>query len=153
MNHQLINPLSVTLFGEEEAKKMGSRGLHDIFDTFDLIFSKERPLLPSIKRDESGTILEMDEEAVRNWQKYDIKNLIKNNPQAFKDVKLWITCHEKDEFGLAKELMRIHETLLNQKIEHKFEVNKDSRADIAPHTLGVGYQVLPAIKFCLQNFT
>ncbi len=151
LDHQMISPLNVALVGEEEAKVMGAQSLHDIFDTLDLIVSKERPLLPSIKRDESENVLSMDEVAARNWKKHDIKNLIKEHPNAFKDVKLMMICHKKDEFGLAKETTDIHEVLLEKGIDHEFKIVVDARANIAPHMLGIGYQILPAINFCLNN--
>lgn len=149
---EMITPLIALMYGEEKAKEMGAQGLHDIHNTCDLIFSKENPLLPSIRKDANGKIIRINEKAVKNWIKYDIKTIIKENPDALKSVNLLINCHKKDQYGLAMECRKIHKTLLECEIKHDFKIYVDARANVDPHTLGIGYKTLPALEFCNIHF-
>ncbi len=152
LNHKMVTPINEVLYGKEEAVELGKTALVDITDTFDLITSKDNPIIPSIKRDDEGNIIHLDEKASRNWQKYDIDSIIKKNPESFKNVRLLLNCHRKDEYGFANETKKLHETLENLGIEHEFEIYKDYRAKLAPHMLGIAYKILPAIQFCIQCF-
>lgn len=152
LNHKMVTPINEILYGKEEAINLGKDAIGDICDTFDLITSKDNPIIPSFKCDNEGNIVELNEEASKNWQKYDIDNVIKENPESFKKVSLLLNCHRKDEYGFAHETKKLHETLESLGIEHQFEIYKDYRAKLAPHMLGIAYKILPAIKFCNQFF-
>jgi len=129
---------------------MGDLSMDDILDTCDLIFSNDNRLLPSIERDESGNITDLNEKANANWKKFDINNIIRDHPDAFKKVHLLLNCEKNDEFGIANGTKKIHETLIELEINHHFELYSDPKAALTPHVLGIGYHELPAIRFCLQ---
>ncbi|MHA1725286.1 MAG: alpha/beta hydrolase-fold protein [Promethearchaeota archaeon] len=144
-------PLFELLFGKKIAKNLGVKMWEDILDTCDLIFSKENRLIPSIKRDENGRIIDLNEQALSNWVRHDINNIIKNNSDALRNVHLLIKCERRDEFGSAIAIKEIHETLNQLDIPHQFEIYEDHEAELSPHILGIAYQIIPAIHFCLQH--
>jgi S-formylglutathione hydrolase FrmB len=154
LDWQLITPLNKILFGEKVSKEMGKKTWADILDTCDLIFSKDKPLLPSIKRDEKGEIISLNQDSVDNWMRYDINNLIKECPEALKQINLLLNCAQNDEMGSAIATQRIHETLIEFDIHHQYEFyDNDPKLSLSPHVLGIAYHIIPAIKFCLQYIT
>ncbi|MBD3338667.1 MAG: hypothetical protein GF353_06150 [Candidatus Lokiarchaeota archaeon] len=156
LDHKMVTPINKILYGKEEAVELGRAAIKDITDTFDIITSKNNSIFSSIKRDEKGNIVQLNEDSVKNWQKYDLVNVIKTcskkNPDAFKDVNLLINCHRKDEYGFADETRRIHQTLNDLGIDHLFEIYKDYRTKLAPHMLGIAYKMIPAIEYSVQCF-
>jgi pimeloyl-ACP methyl ester carboxylesterase len=152
VNWKLRVPIYKEIFGIKMCEQLGDMSMEDILDSYDLIASKDNPLLPSIKRDESGNIIKYNTEALRNWQKYDLNNIIRENPKALKQVHLLLNCERTDEFGLADGTMKIHETLLEFGIDHQFELYSDPTVVLTPHILGIGYKILPGIRFCLEYF-
>jgi pimeloyl-ACP methyl ester carboxylesterase len=150
LDWKLVVPLMKELFGETISKKRGAKTWTDILDTCDLIFSKDNLLLPSIKRDEDGNIISLNEDALKNWMKYNINNLIKVNPDALKHIKLLINCAQGDEMGSAISTKGIHETLNKFEIPHQFELYDDPKISLSPHILGIAYHIVPAMRFCLQ---
>jgi S-formylglutathione hydrolase FrmB len=154
LNWNLVVPLNKLLFGDKISKKMGKKTWADILDTCDLIFSKDKPLLPSIKRDENGEIISLNQDSLDNWIKHDINNLIKENPNALKKINLLLNCARKDEMGSAIATQGIHETLNKFDIPHQYELyNNDPKLSLSPHVLGIAYHIVPAIEFCLQYIT
>ena len=156
LNHKMLTPINEVLYGKEEAIELGRAAIEDITDTFDMITSKNNPIISSIKQDEKGNIIHLNEVAVKNWQYYDLVNIIKQNvlknSEAFKKVNLMLNCHRKDEYGFADQTKKLHNTLIEVGIDHQFEIYKDYRAKLAPHMLGIAYKILPAIKFSIQFF-
>lgn len=150
LDWQVIFPLNVELFGEEFAKKMGKKARDDILDTCDLVFSNDKPLIPSIKRDENGKVVTLNQGSLNNWMRYNVNTLIKKHPEALKSINLLINCAQDDEMGAAIGTKEIHETLNELDIPHQFELYDDPAAVLSPHILGIAYHVLPAIRFCLQ---
>jgi enterochelin esterase-like enzyme len=150
LDWELIFPLNKLLFGEKIAKRMGQKTWGDILDTCDLIFSKENPLLSSIKRDESGKVIDMDPDSFNNWMSYDLNTLIKKRPEALKQVHLMINSARNDEMGSAVATKQIHETLNELKIPHRYNLYDDPKISLSPHILGIAYHMIPAIKFCLE---
>jgi len=57
LHHQLRIPIYQALFGPDTAAKLGDTIWRDILDTIDLIWSKDRPLLPTIQRDTNGKVI------------------------------------------------------------------------------------------------
>ena len=149
LTHKVISPLNELMFGNEEAINAGKTAVADICDTFDLITSKDNPIT---KFDNNGNIGEINEEGLKNWEKFDLNNVMKENPDSFKKINLLFNCHINDQFGFADESKKLHETLINLGIDHQFEIYDDPRATLEPHTLGTGYHILPALKFCNQFF-
>jgi len=141
------------ILGKKFSNKIGDSTWDDILDTYDIIFSKDNPLIPSIKRDESGNILNYNEVAKNNWEKYDLNNIIRENSEALKEVHLLLNCESTDEFGLAEVAKKIHDTLIELKIDHQFDLYSDPKAALTPHILGIGYNILPSIRFCVQYFS
>jgi len=156
LNHKMLTPINEAIYGKGEAIKLGNAAIGDITDSFDLITSKDNLIIPSIKRDNNGNILSLNEQAAENWLKYDLNYVIKqkfnDNPDAFTSMKLLFNCHRKDEYGFADETRKLHNTLVELGIDHHFEIYKDYRAKLAPHMLGIAYKILPAIKFSIQFF-
>ncbi len=129
---------------------MGEKTWADILDTCDLIYSKNNPLLPSIKRDDNGNVVSLNQLSLGNWMRHNLNNLIKEHPEALKSANLLINCHINDEMGSAIAAKGIHETLTKFEISHQYELYNDPKAFLSPHILGIGYHITPAIKFCLQ---
>jgi S-formylglutathione hydrolase FrmB len=156
LNHRMVTPINEAIYGKDEAIKLGKAAIGDITDSFDLITSKDHLIIPSIKRDNNGNIINLNEQAAENWLKYDLNYVIKqkfnDNSNEFSSVKLLLNCHRKDEYGFADETRKLHNTLVELGIDHHFEIYKDYRAKLAPHMLGIAYKILPAIKFSIQFF-
>jgi len=122
-------PLIERIFGEKLSIKIGDSTMDDILDTIDLI-------MPGDSR-----------------EKHDINKLIRENPEAFRNVHLSLSCDFEDEFKLADGVARIHETLNELKIPHEYDLSRDPKVALTPHGLGIGYRVISGIKFCLKYFT
>ena len=152
-NWKLRIPIYEEIFGSKMSEEIGDSAWRDIIDTIDLIFSNDNRLLPSIKQDENGNVIEFNEEILSKWEKYDINYIIREKPDAFKQVHLLLNCAINDEFGLAEGVKKIHETLLEYGIEHQFDLYSDPEVVLTPHILGIGYRILPAIRFCIEKFT
>ena len=153
INWKLRIPIYEEIFGAKMSAEMGDLAWSDILDTIDLIFSNDNRLLPTIKQDENGNIVEVNEEILSKWEKHDINNMIKENPEAFKQVHLLLNCAVDDEFGLTEGVKKIHETLLEHGIDHQFDIYPDPKVALTPHILGIRYHILPGIRFCVQYFS
>ncbi|MFW9772215.1 MAG: alpha/beta hydrolase [Candidatus Heimdallarchaeota archaeon] len=150
LDWELRIPVYTELFGEKMSAQTGDFAWKDIMDTYDLIFSNDNKLIPSIKRDENGDIIDYNKKAIENWQQHNLINLLEKYPDSLKKVHLQLNCERTDEFGLADAAIQLHEKLLELKIEHDYELYADPKAALTPHILGIGYHILPGIKFCLQ---
>lgn len=149
---RFVVPFNRILFGEAKAEAMGRKELGDILDTCDLVFSKNRPLLPTIRRDESGRAAGMDDQARENWSRSGLGYLLDRHPRAFRDLRLQLNCARSDEFGFAGPCSRFHVQLQNRGIEHSFEIYSEPKAErISPHILGIARHILPGLRFCLQG--
>ena len=149
LTHEMISPLNELMLGKEEAINSGKTAVADICDTFDLITSKDNPIT---KFDNNGDVGDINDEGLRKWEKFDLNNIMKEYPESFKKVNLLFNCHIDDQYGFAEEAKKLHETLVNLGIDHQFEIYDDPRAKLEPHTLGTGYHILPALKYCNQFF-
>jgi pimeloyl-ACP methyl ester carboxylesterase len=146
-----VVPFNRILFGEAKAEAMGRKELGDILDTCDLVFSKDRPLLATIKRDGEGRAVQMDEQARENWARSDLGYLLDRHPDAFTGVRLQFNCAETDEFGFAGPCRRFHAQLEQKGVEHSFQIYSAPTAErISPHILGIAWHILPALDFCLH---
>ncbi len=150
LNWKLRIPLYEKMFGKKFNDKVGDSAWGDIINTFDIISSKDNPLLPSIKRDENGIMTDYDNEAFNNWEKYNLNNVIKENPEAFKELHLQLNCEKTDEFGLTQVSEEIHAILSELGVDHEFEIYSDKKTVMSPHIFGIGYHILPGIRFCLK---
>lgn len=153
LNWKLRVPIYEEIFGAKMSAEIGDSAWRDIIDTIDLVFSNDNRLLPTIKRDESGNVIGYNEEILNKWEKYDINYLISKKLNAFKEVHLLLNCAENDEFGLDEGVKKIHETLLEYGIAHEFDLYSDPEIALTPHILGIGYHILPGIRFCVQYFS
>jgi len=149
---RFVVPFNRILFGDAKAEEMGRKELGDIMDTCDLVFSKNRPLLPTIRRDEGGRSVRMDDQARENWARSGLGYLLGRHPRAFQDVRLLLNCARSDEFGFAEPCSRFHVQLQDKGIEHDFEIYSEPKAErISPHILGIAWHILPGLRFCLQG--
>ncbi len=152
LNWKLRVPIIEQIFGSKLDAKLGDSTMEDILDTCDLIFSNDNRLIPSLKKNENGEIIQMDQKARENWIKYDLNHVIQENPDSLKNVHLLLNCEQNDEFGLTGSTKKIHETLSGLGTSHEFEIYSDPKAALTPHGLGIGYHILPSIQFCLRHF-
>jgi S-formylglutathione hydrolase FrmB len=150
LNWKLKIPIYTEIFGNKLSEQIGEFAWNDIMDTYDLLFSNTTRLLPSIRRNEQGDIIEYNKESYQNWQKFDLISIINENPELLMNLHLQLNCDINDEFGLAKVAEEIHLRLLTFDISHEYELYSDPKASLTPHALGIGYRILPGIIFCLK---
>ncbi len=149
---QLVVPFNRIIFSDAKAKQIGRLELEDILDTCDLVYSNDRRLLPTLKRDEKGRVVEMDSSARENWARPGLPSLVESHPEAFQGVRLLFNCEESDEFGFAEPCRRFHALLQRRGNEHVFAIYSDPEAArISPHSLGIAWHILPGLRFCLMN--
>ncbi|MEE9306236.1 MAG: alpha/beta hydrolase-fold protein [Spirochaetia bacterium] len=148
----LVAPFNRILFNNAKAEEMGRLELEDILDTCDLVYSDDRRLVPTLKRNKKGRVVEMDSSARNNWARSDLGPLAESHPEAFQGVRLLLNCEESDEFGFAGPCRRFHALLQRQGIDHAFEIYSDPEAArISPHSLGIAWHILSGLRFCLRN--
>jgi len=148
----LYVPLQRWILGKAGAREAGRADLADILDTCDMVFSPDRPLLPTIARDESGRTVSMDAVARANWAAADAGRLVEDHPEALRDVAVRVTCEERDEFGFAGPDRRFSDVLDRLGIEHEFVLFRDRvAARVSAHAVGIAMQVSDALKFCLEH--
>jgi S-formylglutathione hydrolase FrmB len=149
---QLVVPVFRRLLGRRRAERLGRLEVEDIADTCDLVFSRDRPLVPTVRRDSEGKVLELDMTAAANWDRADLCRIVAKHAEALKGVRVQINCEQSDEYGFAATLRCFHRTLGRLGIAHEFEVYSDpALARYSPHALGIACHVLPAFRFCLQG--
>jgi S-formylglutathione hydrolase FrmB len=148
---KLYIPVVEKLLGREFAEESGSANWADILDTVDLVYAADRPLLPTVRRNAAGKVVSWDEEAAARWEKFNISSRIRQTPKPYGAMPLFISCHKDDEFGLAPEARSIHDALTASGVRHYYDLYADSAAALTPHMLGIAYQILPAIRFCLAH--
>ena len=86
-----------------------------------------------------------------DWEKHNISNLVRKNPDALKQLHLYLSCEKGDEFGLEVTTRKIHDTLESLGIKHTYEINSDPKNSLSPHALGSIANIVPAIKRCLAH--
>ena len=149
---RLVVPFTRIIFSDAKAEEIGRLELEDILDTCDLVHSNDRRLVPTLKRDEKGRVIEMDSFARENWARPGLPSLVESHPEAFQGVRLLFNCGESDEFGFAGPCRRFHALLQRRGIDHAFEIYSDPKAArISPHSLGIRWHILPGLRFCLQG--
>ena len=154
LDWKMIIPIYKLVYGKKKAIEMGSKEIEDILDTIDLILCNDNRLLPSIKRNSDGNIIEMDESAKKKWLEYDIIEIIRSSTNPFQDIKLLVTCEREDEFGLSAQIEKLKVFLTTMGIEHEVDIYFDkSSENLSPHQLGIGFQLFPGILYCLKNMT
>jgi hypothetical protein len=151
LSWKLKVPLVELIFGTKAAEKGGQMGWDDICHTVDMVYSGNRPLLPTVKKGAYGRVLGYDHEAAENWQSYDLNNMIEADPAPYKNVALMINCDKDDEFGLAGAAEKLHASLMARNVKHSYELYSDPMAALSPHIFGIAYNVVPAVKFLLDN--
>jgi hypothetical protein len=144
-------PLVEMIFGARAAEKGGQMTWDDINDTVDMVFSKHRPLLPTVKKGAYGRVLGYDPVAAENWQRYDLNKMIEQAQAPYKDVALMINCDKDDEFGLAGAAEKLHGSLQARNVKHAYDLYSDPMAALSPHIFGIAYNIIPAVKFCLNS--
>ena len=150
LDWKLVIPLQERLLGRAEAEKGGDQLYGDILDTQDIIFSKDRPLLPTVVRGANGQTVSMDSVAAEAWKSYDINGLAEKQAGNLKTVSLLMNCESSDEFGLAGATARLHATFQRLAIPHEYGIYDDAQAKtFSPHIFGIAYHLIPAFKFVL----
>ena len=150
LNWKMIIPLQERLLGRDEAEKGGAQLFGDILDTLDIIYSKDRPLLPTVVRDGQGKAVSMDSQAAEAWRACDINRVAEKLAGNLKTVSLLMNCESSDEFGLAGETQKLHDTFQQLGISHEYEIYDEPQAKtFSPHIFGIAYHLIPAFKFIL----
>ena len=148
----LYVPFLRWVYGKEGARRAGREDRSDILDTCDMIFSPDRPLVPTIERDETGNSVRMDQVARANWATADAGNLVMTHPAAFRDVAVRISCEERDEFGFAGPDLRFAAVLSERGIPHELHIFRSNvAARISAHSVGIALEVLSGLRFCLER--
>ena len=154
LNHQLRIPIYESILGAETSAKLGDGLWEDILDTLDLIWSKDRPLRPTIERDKKGKVVAFDSQAAQNIQQSSLSKLIeKLSTQQLAQVRqqrIYLSCEKTDEFALADSANRLHRHLQDLEIPHHFHFFDDPQAKLSPHILGIAYEIIPALQYCLS---
>ncbi|MCF2139549.1 MAG: hypothetical protein K9W44_05805 [Candidatus Lokiarchaeota archaeon] len=148
----LVVPLISRLLGHRLAQKFGKMMFEDILETQDMIFSGNRPLLPSLKFDSKGNLISYDEQAWKNWQKYDLLRIFEENPENLRSMKIWLSCDSHDEYGLFSFAQNMHDLLKEKDIPHYFSLEHDPRTELSPHIFGIAFEFLNALQYCTQDF-
>ncbi len=153
LDWKIMIPMAEKILGRATAEQVCSQAWEDFFDTVDLIYSKGRPLMPSLARDERGKVISYDEKAYEAWSEFDLNTVIdKYAGNTLKQVPLMINCEMTDDLGLAAVAKRLHETLDRLAIKHEYELYSDPvAAALSGHTFGIAYRVVDAIRFCLSH--
>ena len=140
--------------GKRGTIEAGRADIEDILDTCDLIFSPDRPLLPTVVRDESRRAVQMDEVARSNWALADAGNMVATHAGAFEGVAVRVSCEERDEFQLAGPDRRFSRVLNDRGIPHELHVfRNDAAARVSAHAVGIAMQVENGMRFCLDRMT
>ncbi|MBY8992093.1 MAG: hypothetical protein KGD58_15215 [Candidatus Lokiarchaeota archaeon] len=143
-------PLYTQILGEELANQIADSAWKDIIDSYDLVFSNENRLIPTVKRNQEGKITDYNKEARDNWRNHNLISVIEKKPDALKQLNLQLNCEATDEFGLAEDAQLIHNKLIELEINHDYELYSDPKAALTPHILGIGYHIILGIKYCLK---
>ncbi len=153
LGHKLRIPIYNALFGPDVTAKHGDSIWGDIMDTLDLIWCKERTLLASIKRDDEGRVVSFSKEAGEHIRQgcltHILEKLDTSDPQGSGLPFIYLSCAQDDEFGLAPGAEKLHQLLDKLGIMHNFDFYDDPKAKLSPHILGIAYQVIPSLQYCL----
>jgi len=154
IDYKMISPIYKLVYGKKKAEDMGKKEVEDILDTADLIFTDKNRLIPSIKRNSNGEIIEMNESSKKKWLEYEIIEILKNSPEPFRNMKILINCEMKDEFGFSAQTKKLQKVLTDMGIEKEVDIdiyfNKNSEK-LSPHEVGIGFHLFPGILYCLKN--
>ena len=152
LDWKLIVPMIEKMMDRATAEKTGAQLYGDILDTQDIVFSREKPLMPSVVRDSNGKAISWDKDAAAIWDNYDINRLAAKHTGNLKQIALMMNCESSDEFGLAGATERIHTTFKQLEIKHEYEIYSDpAAAALSAHIMGIVYHMLPAMRFCLKH--
>ena len=154
VNREEIVPFYRLIYGKRKATKIGRRDLNDILHTVNLVFSKENPLIPSIKRDKNGNFKMLNKKVKSKWKEFDLKFMVERNLNVFDGCNLLITCEETDEYGFKDQIEQFLHTLKSQGISVTVDIFQDRFASrVSPHMIGIVKKILPAFEFCAKNFS
>ena len=149
-NVEMQRPIYRKIYGKKKAKAMGQKDIDDIRDSSDLIFSHNSPVIPTMKQTDGKLIL-TNQEGIENWRVNDLLHILPQFPSAFNNLSLILNCDVLDEYNFAPEIREFHQALQTRNIPHELDLYRDKQAEkISPHSLGIGNQILPSIKKCLD---
>ena len=152
LDWKMIVPIYKLVYGKKKAEEFGRKDIGDILDTADLVFCNENRLIPSIKRNSDGNIVEMNESAKKKWLGYDVIEMVKSSPHPFRNIKLLVNCEKADEFGFSSQIKKFQKVLSKMGIEHEVDIYFDRGSEkLSPHQVGIGSQLFPGILYCLKN--
>ncbi len=148
----LYTPFQRWIYGKRGAVRAGRNDLSDILETCDMVFSPDRPLMPTAHRDASGRSIRMDDVARGNWDVADVGNMVLARDGAFAGVSVRVSCEERDEFGFAGPDRRFSDVLSTRGIEHELYIFRDdTAARISAHAAGIALQMENGLRFCLDR--
>jgi pimeloyl-ACP methyl ester carboxylesterase len=152
IEHRMVVPLRRLLAGTAAAAQEGRELIEDILDSCDMVYSRDKPLLPTLRKDEHGTTIDYDPVAWDRWAQWDVSRLIRERPDALARTQVLINCHEGDEYGFAEPGRRVHRALTATGITHHFEIYNDLLSAItSPHIVGIGRHLAPALQWAAHG--
>lgn len=149
---KLVVPIIAKLLGNRLAQKFGDSMFHDILETQDLIYSGNRPLIPTLKFDKTNKLVDFDKEAFENWKHFDLNRIFRTYISSKKHQEIWMSCDSSDEYGLYPVVEQMRKTLEELSWTPRFEGGHDPRTELSPHIFGIAFQLMPALKFCTAKF-
>jgi pimeloyl-ACP methyl ester carboxylesterase len=124
IGHHMVAPYRRLLAGQRSAAEEGRQTIEDILDSCDMVYSRDRPLLPSLRHDNEGQLIDYDEETWERWEQWDLARMIRNRPAAL------------DELGIA----------------HDFEIYNDRLSGVtSPHMVGIAGRIGPALHWAVRR--
>jgi pimeloyl-ACP methyl ester carboxylesterase len=148
----LYVPFERLILGKAGAMRAGAKDMVDILDTGDMVFSPDRPLIPTIVRDDTRRAVEMDQQARENWSTADAGNMVLTHDDAFSGVAVRVSCEERDEFEFPGPDRRFSGVLTARGIEHELHIFRDdAAARVSAHAIGIASQVEAGLAFCLDR--
>lgn len=149
---ELVSPYIARIVGHRLARRFGKIMFNDILETMDLIFSGDRPLLPTLSFNSFGVLEDFDEVAWQNWEKYDLLRIYSKSTEPIRDKRLYLSCDAEDEFGLYPFAQDMHFLLDRARIEHFSSLEHDPRTELSPHIFGIAFEFISALKYCTAPF-
>ena len=152
-NWEFETPLIARIIGHRLALKFGKIMFNDILESMDMIFSGDRPLLPTLSFNSLGVLEDYDHVAWQNWEKYDLLRIYSQDIDKIRSKKIFLSCDPHDEYGLYPFAQDMHFLLERNKIVHSSFLEEDPRTELSPHIFGIAFKFISALQYCTSHFS
>ncbi len=138
-----ISPLYIKMLGAKKASSEAHKEMIDMFDTLDICLNPERKLIQNEEIQKNSTI---------NWNNIDIDSLTRNNPNAFHQVNLFLSCEENDEYQFSQQIRKYEEILKERGIAYEIDIFTNKYAQkYSSHGFAINFKLLEGIQYCLSH--